>query len=68
MGSRENDIRRLYETSNWDEAAQIIDQYDIRYIYISIHERSTYRVNELKFETFLKPIFNQGEVVIYEAP
>jgi len=66
MGSREADIRLLYQTSNWDEAAQILNQYQIRYIYIGSLERSTYRVNENKFKSILAPIFQQGDVVIYE--
>jgi len=31
-------------------------------------ERSTYRVNESKFQTYLTTVFQQGQVVIYEVP
>jgi uncharacterized membrane protein len=31
-------------------------------------ERTTYRVNETKFQRFLQPVFRQGDVVIYEVP
>jgi uncharacterized membrane protein len=31
-------------------------------------ERSSYRVNEEKFNNFLKPVFQQGNITIYEVP
>jgi uncharacterized membrane protein len=57
QGTRRDDIMKLYTTTHWEDAQSVIDQYDIRYIYIGILER-----------THLKPIFQQGSVVIYEAP
>jgi uncharacterized membrane protein len=68
IGSRQGDIDRLYSTRNWEEAEQILRQYEIRYVYIGARERSTYRLFETKFERFLTPVFRQGEVVIYESP
>jgi uncharacterized membrane protein len=68
MGSREGDIERLYRTSNWDEAREILAQYQIRYVFVGSLERSSLRVNEAKFQSRLKIIFQQGQVVIYEAP
>ncbi len=68
QGSRREDIERLYATSRWDEAQSIIEQYNIRYIYIGILERVSMPVNEEKFQTHLKLVFQQGGTVIYEAP
>jgi YYY domain-containing protein len=68
QGTRNDDIEKLYTTTHWEEAQSIIDQYDIRYIYIGDLERSSMTVKEEKFQTRLKPIFQQGEVVIYEVP
>jgi YYY domain-containing protein len=68
QGSRSDDITKFYSTTRWEEAQSILDQYDIRYIYIGGLERASMRVNEEKFKTHLKPIFQQGDVVIYEAP
>jgi uncharacterized membrane protein len=66
MGNREQDINRLYRTNDWEEARNILIQYNIRYIYVGGSERSTYRVNENKFRANLKPVFEQDEVVIFE--
>ncbi len=66
MGSREEDIRTLYRSADWDEAKMILERYNIRYVYIGSQERSAYRVNEVKFTGFLQPVFANNEVVIYE--
>ncbi|HSF81599.1 MAG TPA: DUF2298 domain-containing protein [Anaerolineales bacterium] len=75
MGSRQNDIQRLYCTNDWAEAQQIISQYDIRYIFIGRLERSTYTqekcsggLDERKFQLNLAPVFQQGDVSIYAIP
>jgi uncharacterized membrane protein len=68
QGNRENDIETLYTTNDWIATQDIINRYNIRYIYIGNLERSTYQVNEEKFNSFLKPIFQQGSVTIYEVP
>lgn len=68
MGSREADIEKLYRTGDWNEALSVIRQYNIRYIYIGDLERTTYKVNEVKFQQHLRPIYQKGSVVIYEAP
>ena len=68
QGSRREDISKLYATARWEEAQLIIEKYNIRYIYIGILERTSTPVNEEKFKTYLKPVFQKGETVIYEVP
>jgi uncharacterized membrane protein len=68
QGSRENDIRTLYATLNWQPALDIIRQYNIRYVYVGGLERSTYPVQEDKFQRNLIQVFQQGNVTIYEVP
>jgi YYY domain-containing protein len=68
QGARQADIEMLYTTPDWTATQQIIKDYNIRYIYIGNLERSTYRVDEEKFGRFLKPIYEQGSVTIYEVP
>ncbi|MGB8984169.1 MAG: DUF2298 domain-containing protein [Anaerolineales bacterium] len=68
QGSREGDIETLYTTNNWFTAREIIDRYQIRYIYVGDLERTTYPVNEEKFGRYLKPVFQEGSVTIYEVP
>ena len=68
QGSRVQDVEALYTSPDWVTAQAIIQRYNIRYIYIGNLERSTYRVSEEKFNLFLKPVFQQGIVTIYEVP
>lgn len=75
MGSRQADIQRLFCSRDWAEAEAIINQYGIRYIFIGPLERSAYTVDtcgtglfEAKFAQNLPPVFQQGDVIIYEAP
>jgi uncharacterized membrane protein len=68
QGSREGDIETLYTTNDWFTAREIIDRYHIRYIYVGDLERTTYPVNEEKFGRYLKPIFQEGSVTVYEVP
>lgn len=68
QGTRKADMQTLYTTNDWTTTQEIINRYNIRYIYIGNLERSTYQVNEEKFNRFLKPVFQQGNVTIYEVP
>ncbi|GAB4527916.1 MAG: DUF2298 domain-containing protein [Anaerolineales bacterium] len=68
MGSREVDIRRLYETANWTEAQTILQQYGVGYVFVGSLERQTYRVSERKFEQNLVLIFEQGQTRLYRVP
>jgi YYY domain-containing protein len=68
IGSRQSDIERLYITRDWSEAQSILKQYAIRYVIIGPRERSTYHIYEPKFQRFLKQVFQQGDMTIYEVP
>jgi uncharacterized membrane protein len=68
QGSRREDVTKLYSTARWEEAREIIEKYDIRYIYIGNLERVSLPLNEEKFASRLEPVFQQGNVVIYEVP
>ncbi len=66
QGSRQGDIKRLYETTSWEEAAELLDRYEIQYVYVGPLELSTYvRLDEGKFETFMNKIYDNGVVRIY---
>jgi uncharacterized membrane protein len=68
QGTRSDDIVILYSTTDWDIAQDIIQEYDIRYIYIGGLEQATMRVQEEKFKTHLRVAFESETVVIYEVP
>jgi uncharacterized membrane protein len=68
QGTRQDDIRRLYETSSWDETQVILSKYGIRYVFVGTLERTAYHLNESKFQRHLTPVFQQGQVTIYAVP
>lgn len=66
LGSREEDIRRLYQTRDGTEAQEIVEQYNIDFVYVGPLERSTYTpVIEAKFTNFMDAIYQLGEVTIF---
>jgi uncharacterized membrane protein len=68
VGTRQADIRTLYETADWQIALDIIRQYNIKYIYIGGLESTSYAVNPLKFEQHLQVGFQQADVQIFVVP
>jgi YYY domain-containing protein len=64
---RTSDVRTLYETGSWDTTLEIIEKYNIRYIYLGSLEQRTYFVNPVKFERNL-PSIQQGNVTLYIVP
>jgi uncharacterized membrane protein len=68
MGSRHSDIEQIYRSAGWEEVEELIRQYNVKYVFVGSLERSTYGVNESKFMLHLTPVFEQGQVTIYEVP
>jgi len=68
MGSRESDVKILYETIDWPQVQSIIKQYQIRYIYVGSVERSTYKVGMDKFSMNLPVFYSNTTVTIFEVP
>jgi uncharacterized membrane protein len=77
IGSREDDIARLYCSTNWQETRSTLKKYDIRYIMVGELERKTYvpasrscesGLNEAKFIEYLTLAFQRGDVSVYENP
>jgi YYY domain-containing protein len=66
LGSREDDIRQLYQSRDWIEAQAIISQYQIRYVYVGPYERQTYgAIQDSMFSTFMDVVYRSEEVTIY---
>lgn len=65
IGTREEDARTLYESSDWESTRQILDRYDISYIIIGSLERNTYQLKDEKFADHLVRIFSNDTTEIY---
>lgn len=63
---REQDVRRIYETQDIEEAKTLLARYDVKYVYVGPREQEKYGVRGLdKFASFMDAIFSQDDVVIY---
>jgi len=67
QGAREADIKTLYASNDWQTAKDILDRYDIRYVYVGDLERAE-PLQEEKFTQSLRVAFQSGNVTIYEVP
>jgi YYY domain-containing protein len=66
LGTREVDIRRLYQSRDWVEADAIITQYEIDYVYVGGFERDTYgAIQESMFAAFMDTVYVGDGVTIY---
>lgn len=67
IGSRNDDVRILYETHSWDTAKKLLDTYDIRYVFIGNAEKNAYNIQEKKFERNLNKVFSSGSCAVYQV-
>jgi YYY domain-containing protein len=69
IGTRDEDIETIYRGNSWEDTKQLLNMYNVSYVFIGTLERRTYRVNESKFEQNLgEPVFKLGQVSIYQIP
>jgi uncharacterized membrane protein len=67
LTGREGDVQRLYQARDWQTAKPLLDQYDIQYVVVSGLERQKYgAVRQEKFDQFMRPVFQAGDVTIYQ--
>ena len=75
VNPRQGDLEILYCTRDWDTAKSILDKYQIRYVFISPLEHSTYTSKSIncphglidsKFIRNLNLVFEKGPVTIFE--
>ncbi len=67
-GRREPDIEALYTTLDQEEALRLLDEYDIRYVYLGSLEIDKYKLSQEaidKWRAFMEPVYERGEVIIY---
>ena len=64
---REEQVAEIYGSDDLDKALSLLETYDIRYVYVGPRERDKYGTELLDGAApFLRPVFQDGDVVIYE--
>lgn len=65
IGSRNDDVRQIYESKDWRLVSELLARYAVRYVVIGSAERASYQVSERKFETHLTKVFESGSNRVY---
>ena len=65
IGNREQDVRIVYETSDWNTAREILKKYQVRYIIVGELEQAIYQIQDTKFLENTKNIFSSNQVKIF---
>jgi YYY domain-containing protein len=66
---RQEDVDRIYSTTDPAEALELLRTYNVDYVYVGRLERAAYSTESLaKFSQIGEPVFSQGDVTIYRLP
>ncbi|MDA0769613.1 MAG: DUF2298 domain-containing protein [Chloroflexi bacterium] len=66
FAGREADVARIYESLDASETQNLLNRYDVDYVYVSLRERDKYGTEGLeKFSSFMDTVFQQDDVIIY---
>ena len=77
VGSRQVDLEALFCSRDWEQTRRILEEYQVRYVFVGALERIAYQADnfscpaglqEAKFQQNLTPVFQGGQVTIYEYP
>ena len=67
FAGRAEDVSAIYSSQDPGEVRRLLEKYDVRYVYAGKREREKYGVSSLEnFKDFLKTVFQQDDVVVYE--
>jgi YYY domain-containing protein len=67
FNGREEDVAQIYRSDDPERVRQLLQWYDVRYVYFGHRERADYGgANLAAFGSFLRTAFEQDGVVIYE--
>jgi YYY domain-containing protein len=68
LGERQADVDTIYSTMDVTQARALLQKYHVKYVYVGAAERAAYPPESLaKFSQLGTPVFQQGDVVIYEV-
>ncbi len=67
IGSRADDVQTIYETRSWETAKELIDKYNVRYVYIGTSEKSAYNIQSQKFDRNLTLVYDSDGCQIYQV-
>jgi uncharacterized membrane protein len=67
LGTRQEAIAKLYNTTSWDEVRAIVNRFKITFIYVGPTERRDFTPEGIAKFDALKPVCIDGEAAVYPA-
>jgi YYY domain-containing protein len=65
---RRADVEQIYTTLDPNQARTLLQKYGVRYVYVGTTERASYPAEGIaKFDQIGTPVFQQGDVTIYQV-
>lgn len=69
LGQRRQEVEQVYTSASFDEAAAVLDKYDVQYVVVGGFEREQYGEAGLaKFGESMETVFQNDGVTIYRMP
>jgi uncharacterized membrane protein len=69
LNGRQEDVRQAYTSTSPREAKDILEKYDVEYVYVGYLEKEAYGEAGLaKFSTFMEVAYRNDGVIIYRMP
>ena len=63
---RDQDVATIYQTTDFQEARELLDKYEVEYVYVGPRERNKYGGPGLdKFPEHMDTLFQQYDVALY---
>ncbi len=67
VGSREEDIRTIYTSRDWETISSLLDRYHVDYVIVSAEETQWYGAVYLPvFEQHMSKVFEAGDTVVFQ--
>lgn len=63
---RTDEVKTLYESKDLNKTKSLLQKYNVKYIFIGTLEREKYNIDEEKFQTLGKVVFEDGTTRIYQ--
>ena len=67
VGSRQQDVEQIYTNPDWATTVQLLQKYGVVYVIVGNMERTTYAVNETKFQKNMALAAQFGNTLIYQV-
>jgi uncharacterized membrane protein len=64
IAKTKDQVKKAYETASLEEAREILDKYNVEYVYIGDLEREAYKVQEEKFYQLGRLVMQEGNSVL----